>query len=72
MIYALRSSMYLISNTKITVFANILQRTDTLYGVWILADMENLENTKTDGKSQHNMLQKMKFMLSKKSVGYRV
>ena len=64
--------MYLISNTKITVFANILQRTDTLYGVWILADMENLENTKTDGKSQHNMLQKMKFMLSKKSVSYRV
>ena len=64
--------MYLISNTKITVFANILQRTDTLYGVWILADMENLENTKTDGKSQHNMLQKIKFMLSKKSVSYRV
>ena len=28
--------------------------------------MENLENTKTDGKSQHNMLQKIKFMLSKK------
>ena len=33
--------MYLISIQRLQCLSNILSRTDTLYGVWILADMEN-------------------------------